>query len=185
MPTSGDLRSGDFFSDQHLPPHPDRVCQYDSLPLPPPPSSSNFAGKTWIYLSGTSSGWILIQSDSRLYRSNKEETLFYLFATNNLHHARKWSQKPLYKQKKQSKAKQSKAKQSKAKQSKAKQSKAKQSKSQMILEFWNIRSLNLIFFLWATDPNFLLYDGFWSPVRESGRSPLYPRDSRIIRWKRS
>ena len=111
MPTSGDLRSGAFFSDQHLPPTPTEFANTTPYPSPPPPSPSNFAGKTWIYLSGTSSGWILIQSDSRLYRSNKEETLFYLFATNNLHHARKWSQKPLYKQKKQSKAKQSKAKQ--------------------------------------------------------------------------
>ena len=150
MSTSSDLKSGDFFSDQH-PPSPDRVCQYDSLPPP-----SNFAGKTRIYLSGTSSGWILIQSDSRLYRSNKEETLFYLFAMNNLHHARKWSQKPLYKQKKPH--------------------------DSGILEHRELKS-NL--FLWATDPNFLLYGGFWSPVRESGRSPLYPRDSRIIRWKRS
>ena len=99
MPTSGDLRSGDFFSDQHLPPTPTEFANTTPYPSPPP-SPSNFAGKTWIYLSGTSSGWILIQSDSRLYRSNKEETLFYLFATNNLHHARKWSQKPLYKQKK-------------------------------------------------------------------------------------
>ena len=40
-------------------------------------------------------------------------------------------------------------------------------RSQMILEFWNIWSLNLIF-LWATDPNFFLSGGFWSPVRESG-----------------
>ena len=45
--------------------------------------------------------------------------------------------------------------------------------SQMISEFWNIWSINLSFF-WATDPNFLLYGGFWSPVRESGRLPLYP-----------
>ena len=144
---------------------------------------SNFAGKTWIYLTGSSIGWILIQSDSRLYngrgqgsgspgeeggtqwtkkwtrkwtrmlsfgtvwklhpgvwsswlswtleryyegwesggkgaqkygkrenvvreasvspypppplsRSNKKETFFFLFATNNVHRARKWSQKP-------------------------------------------------------------------------------------------
>ena len=46
-------------------------------------------------------------------------------------------------------------------------------RSQMILEFWNIWGLNLSF-LWATDPNFLLSGGFWSPVRESGRLPLYP-----------
>ena len=37
MPTSGDLRSGDFFSGPASPPHPDRVCQYDPLPLPPHP----------------------------------------------------------------------------------------------------------------------------------------------------
>ena len=29
-----------------------------------------------------------------LSRSNKEETFFFLFATNNVHRARKWSQKP-------------------------------------------------------------------------------------------
>ena len=63
-------------------------------PLTPPPPMSNFAGKIWIYLSRTSIGWILIQSDSLLCRSNKEETLFFLFATNNAHHARNWSQKP-------------------------------------------------------------------------------------------
>lgn len=28
------------------------------------------------------------------YRSNKEETLLFLFATNNMYHTRKWSQKP-------------------------------------------------------------------------------------------
>ena len=39
MPTSGDLKSGDFFLDQHPFP-PERVCQYD--PLPPP---SNLAEK--------------------------------------------------------------------------------------------------------------------------------------------
>ena len=60
------------------------------LPLPPPPLPllSNFAGKTWIYLSGTSIGWIFIQSDSCLYRSSKEESLLFLFATNNMHHTR-------------------------------------------------------------------------------------------------
>ena len=78
MSTSSDLKSGDFFSDQHPPPPPTEFANTIPHPLPP----SNFVGKTWIYLSGTSSGLILIQSDSRLYRGNKEETLFYLFATN-------------------------------------------------------------------------------------------------------
>ena len=87
------------------PPPPDRVRRCDLSPgnlfflfgppnSPPPPPMSNFAGKIWIYLSRTSIGWILIQSDSLLCRSNKEETLFFLFATNNAHHARNWSQKP-------------------------------------------------------------------------------------------
>ena len=65
----------------------------DPLPPPPPPKRA-IRGKMWIYLSRTSIGWILIQSDSLLCRSNKEETLFFLFATNNAHHARNWSQKP-------------------------------------------------------------------------------------------
>ena len=155
MPTSGDLRSGDFFSDQHLPPTPTEFANTTPYPSPPP-SPSNFAGKTWIYLSGTSSGRILIQSDSRLYRSNKEETLFYLFATNNLHHARKWSQKPLYKQKKPH--------------------------DSGILEHKELKSNFFFVGNWSKLP---LNGGFWSPVHESGRSPLYPRDSRIIRWKRS
>ena len=67
------------------------------LPIPLPPSlalSSNFAGKTWIYLSGASIGWIFIQSDAGLYRSNKEEGLLHLISMNNAHHIRKWSQKP-------------------------------------------------------------------------------------------
>ena len=37
-------------------------------------------------------------------------------------------------------------------------------RSQMILEFWNIWSLNLSF-LWETYLNFLLSGGFWSPRR--------------------
>ena len=41
-------------------------------------------------------------------------------------------------------------------------------RSQMILEFWNIWSLNLSF-LWANDPNFLLSGGFWS----AGRVGIY------------
>ena len=154
MPTSGDLKSGDFFPDQHSLPPPPRSSS-PIRPLPPPPLS-NFAGK--LYLSGTSSGWILIQSDSRLYRSNKEGILFYLFATNIT-------------------------------QENEARNRNTSKRSQMILEFWNIWSLNLSF-LWANDPNFLLSGGFWSPVRESGRLPLYSGDSMIIReswriWKRS
>ena len=57
-----------FFWDQHLPPRP-------NSPMRPPPENfifdldpyKQFCGKTWIYLSGSSIGWMLIQSDSRLY----------------------------------------------------------------------------------------------------------------------
>ena len=51
-------------------------------------------------------------------------------------------------------------------------------RSQMILEFWNIWSLNLSF-LWANDPNFLLFGGFWSPLRESGRLWLWSVSGRL------
>ena len=60
VPTSGDLKSGNFFSDQHpLPPTefanatPPKISYLflPPYPLPPPPiSPSNFAGKTWISL---------------------------------------------------------------------------------------------------------------------------------------
>ena len=46
MPSSGHLRSGDLFFGSEPPPPPQPN-------LPPP---SNFAGRTWIYLSGTSIG---------------------------------------------------------------------------------------------------------------------------------
>ena len=83
MPTSGDLKSGDFFrtSTSSFPrpnspmrsPAP-RKCLFWFGPLPPHPHPPP------IRLSPI---W-----------SNKEEILFFLFATNNMHHARKWSQKP-------------------------------------------------------------------------------------------
>lgn len=83
MPTCGDLKSRDFFLDQHIPPHvtPLQKILFQSGPHTPPPPPSNSAGKTWIYLSGTSISWIFIQSNSCLYRCNKEKTLFFLFAT--------------------------------------------------------------------------------------------------------
>ena len=42
--------------------------------------------------------------------------------------------------------------------------------SQMILESWNIWSLNLSF-LWATDPNFLLSGSFSHPCGRSAQNP--------------
>ena len=45
----------------------------------------------------------------------------------------------------------------------------------MILEFWNIWSLNLIF-LWATDPNFVLSGGFGHPY---GRAEIASVSGRI------
>ena len=133
------------------PPHPDRVCQYDSLPLPPP-LTEQFRGKN-VALS--------IRLQVVEYSSN--QTLAYIGVTK-----KKLSSICLQRT-------------TCITQGNEARNRYTSKRSQMILEFWKIRSLNLIFFLWATDPNFLLYGGFWSPVRESGRSSLYPRDSRIIR----
>ena len=54
-------------------------------------------------------------------------------------------------------------------------------RSQMILEFWNIWSLNLSFFAgnWSKPP---LIREFWSPVRKSERLTLYKGDTPII-WE--
>ena len=53
-------------------------------------------------------------------------------------------------------------------------------RSQIILEFWNIWSLNLSFFAgnWSKLP---LIREFWSPVGKSGRLTLYKGDTPIIR----
>ena len=89
------LRISNFFDyDPYpypLPPTPTPT----PYPLPPlPRATEQFRRKTWIYLSGAPIGWIFIQSYACLYSSRKEEGLLYLFAMNNAHHARKWSQKP-------------------------------------------------------------------------------------------
>ena len=86
-----------FFSDQNP---RDRICQWDSAlenlffiwtPYPPPPEQ--FCKKNMDLSVRDLNSWILIQSDSHLYRIDKEKTLFFLFAMNNMYHARKWSQK--------------------------------------------------------------------------------------------
>ena len=59
----------EIFFQTSTPPHRIRQCgplRVISFLIWTP--TSNFAGKTWIYLSGSSIGWILIQSDSRLYK---------------------------------------------------------------------------------------------------------------------
>ena len=151
MPTSGDLRSGDFFSDQHLPPTPTEFANTTPYPSPPPPHRA---------ISREKRGSIYQGLQVVEYSSN--QTLAYIGVTK-----KKLSSICLQRT-------------TCITQGNEARNRYTSKRSQMILEFWNIRSLNLIF-LWATDPNFLLYGGFWSPVRESGRSPLYPRDSRIIR----
>ena len=88
-------------------------------------------------LSVTSIGFILIQSNSCLNRNNKETTLFFLFTKTCI----------------------------------TQENEARNHytsiRSQMILEFWNIWSLNLSF-LWATDQNFLLSRSFGHPHRRAG-----------------
>ena len=162
VPTSGDLKSGNFFRTSTPSPRPNSPMRpprkfliyfYPPYPPPPPPpiSPSNFAGKTWISLSGSSIGWILIQSHSRLYRSitKKKVSSFCLQRTTCMT------------------------------QENEARDRITSIRSQMIVEFWNIWSLNLSF-SWATDPNFLLSGSFGQPY-ESGRLALYPGDFRIIR----
>ena len=128
MPTSGDPKSEDSFSDQH--------------PFPPPPSRPSLPLQVVEYSSNQTLAYIGV--------TKKKLSSICLQRTTSI------TQENEARNRNTSK------------------------RSQMILEFWNIWSLNLSF-LWATDPNFLLSGGFWSPVRESGRLPLYPGDSRIIR----
>ena len=126
MPTSGDLRSGDFFFGPASPPHPDRVCQYDSLPLPPPPHRA---------ISREKRGSIYQGLQVVEYSSN--QTLAYIGVTK-----KKLSSICLQRT-------------TCITQGNEARNRYTSKRSHMILEFWNIRSLNLIFFLWATDPNFL------------------------------
>ena len=103
MPTSGDLKSGDFFSDQPSPPSPrpsspmrpfpGKLIFFYLDPLTPPPPWAISREKCGSICQGPQ----LVEYSSNqtlLYRSNKEETLLFLFATNNADHTRNWSQKP-------------------------------------------------------------------------------------------
>ena len=87
-----------FFSDQNPRPNlpmrfgPGKFIFYLD-PLPPPPLPEQFCKKNMDLSVRDLNSWILIQSDSHLYRIEKEKTLFFLFTMNNMYHARKWSQK--------------------------------------------------------------------------------------------
>ena len=100
MTTPGDLKSGDFFPDQHPPP-PTELTN-----VPPPPGNFPFnldpyypppplhQAILWEKRGSICQGLQLVEYLSNqtlacLYRSNKEETFSFLFATNNVHHARK------------------------------------------------------------------------------------------------
>ena len=109
------------------------------LDPPSPPPHKQFCGEK---RQSICQGLQLVEyssRDSHFYRSNKEETLFFLFATNNVH--------------------------SHSQENEARN--CNTSISQIILEFWNILSLNLSF-LRATDPNFLLSESFGHPYRRAG-----------------
>ena len=99
MTTPVDLKSGDFFPDQHPPPteltnvpppRKSRKFSFQSGPLLPPLHQAIL----WEKRGSISQGLQLVeylsnQTLAYLYRSNKEETFSFLFATNNVHHARK------------------------------------------------------------------------------------------------
>ena len=126
MPTSGDLRSGDFFSDQHLPPTPTEFANTTPYPSPPPPPHRA--------ISREKRGSIYQGLQVVEYSSN--QTLAYIGVTK-----KKLSSICL--QRTTSITQENEAR-----------NRNTSKRSQMILEFWNIWSLNLSF-LWATDPNFL------------------------------
>ena len=130
MPTSGDLKSGDFFPDQHSLPPPDRVRQYDPYPLP-----------HWAISRENS-----IYQGLQVVEYSSNQTLAYIGVTK-----KKLSSICLQRT-------------TPITQENEARNRNTSIRSQMILEFWNIWSLNLSF-LWATDPNFLLFGGFWSPGR--------------------
>ena len=139
MPTSGDHKSGGIFFWTSTLTHPTEFA--DATP------SQKISFLIWTpypppptppsSLSVTSIGFILIQSNSCLNRNNKETTLFFLFTTTCI----------------------------------TQENEARNHytsiRSQMILEFWNIWSLNLSF-LWASDQNFLLSRCFGHPHRRAG-----------------
>ena len=134
MPTSGDPKSGDSFSDQH--PFPPPPSPRPSLPIRPPTSHRA--------ISREKRGSIYQGLQMVAYSSN--QTLAYVGVTQ-----KKLSSICL--QRTTSITQENEAR-----------NRNTSKRSQMILEFWNIWSLNLSF-LWATDPNFLLFGGFWSPGR--------------------
>ena len=98
------------------PPHPDRVCQYDSLPLPPPNRAISREKRGSIY-----QGLQVVE-----YSSN--QTLAYIGVTK-----KKLSSICLQRT-------------TCITQGNEARNRYTSKRSQMILEFWNIGSLNLIFF---------------------------------------
>ena len=116
MPTSGDLRSGDFFSDQHLPPTPTEFANTTPYPSPPPHRAISREKRGSIY-----QGLQVVE-----YSSN--QTLAYIGVTK-----KKLSSICLQRT-------------TCITQGNEARNRYTSKRSQMILEFWNIRSLNLIFF---------------------------------------
>ena len=116
MPTSGDLRSGDFFSDQHLPPTPTEFANTTPYPSPPPNRAISREKRGSIY-----QGLQVVE-----YSSN--QTLAYIRVTK-----KKLSSICLQRT-------------TCITQGNEARNRYTSKRSQVILEFWNIGSLNLIFF---------------------------------------
>ena len=115
-------------------PPPDRIRQYD--PFPPPPPTEQFRGEK----RGS------IYQGLQVVEYSSNHTLAYRGVTKKKHSSICLQRTTSITQENEARNRNT------------------SKRSQMILESWNIWSLNLIF-LWATDPNFLLSGGFWSPGR--------------------
>ena len=152
MPTSRDLKSGYFFSDQHPRPNSPKRSPRKLSFLFGPPTPLHRA------ISREKRGSICQRLQLVEYLSN--QTLAYIGVT-------KKKLSPFCLQRTTRITQENEAR-----------NRNTSIKSRVILEFWNIWSLNLRF-LWATDPNFPLSGSFGHPYGErkigsvSGRVGIY------------
>ena len=152
MPTSRDLKSGYFFSDQHPRPNSPKRSPRKLSFLFGPPTPLHRA------ISQEKRGSICQRLQLVEYLSN--QTLAYIGVT-------KKKLSPFCLQRTTRITQENEAR-----------NRNTSIKSRVILEFWNIWSLNLRF-LWATDPNFPLSGSFGHPYGErkigsvSGRVGIY------------
>ena len=131
MSTSSDLKSGDFFFGPAPPPPPTEFANT----IPPPPLPPPPQAISWKKRGSIYQGLQVVE-----YSSN--QTLAYIGVTKKKLSSICLQRTTCIMQENEARNRNTTI------------------WNQMISEFWNIWRINLSFF-WATDPNFLLYGGFW------------------------